>query len=133
MTVTVIACGALASELRMVLADAGAGGQRLPAVDVRFLPANLHNRPDGIVPAIEAIVDGLPADRRPPDGRVFLAYADCGTGGLLDAYLADHPGIARLPGAHCYDFFAGSDRFARLHDRQPGPLYPTDFLAETVP
>jgi hypothetical protein len=118
--VTVISCGALASELRAVL----------PGVEVRFLPANLHNRPDGIVPAIAAVIDGLPADRRPPAGRVFLAYADCGTGGTLDAYLASHPGITRLPGAHCYEFFAGAGRFAELHEAEPGTFYLTDFLAK---
>jgi len=123
MTVTVIACGALASELRAVLS--GVGG-----VEIRFLPANLHNRPDGIVPAIDAIVAGLSPDRVPPNGKVFLAYADCGTGGSLDAYLANHPGIGRLPGAHCYEFFAGSDRFAELHDAEPGTFYLTDFLAK---
>ena len=103
---------------------------RIDGVDIRFLPANLHNRPDGIVPAIDAIVGGLPPDRLPPDGTVFLAYADCGTGGALDAYLADHPGIRRLPGAHCYEFFAGSARFAELHDAEPGTFYLTDFLAK---
>ena len=43
----VIACGALA--------DRAAGGARragLDAVDVRYLPANLHNRPERIVPAL---------------------------------------------------------------------------------
>ena len=119
-SVTVISCGALASELRAVL----------PGIEVRFLPANLHNRPDGIVPAIASVVEGLPAHRRPPQGRVFLAYADCGTGGALDAYLAAHPGITRLPGAHCYEFFAGSERFAELHDAEPGTFYLTDFLAK---
>ena len=123
--VTVIACGALASELRTVLAGPGLAG-----VEVRFLPANLHNRPDGIVPAIAAIVDGLPADRRPPAGKVFVVYADCGTGGALDSYLVRHPGIGRLPGAHCYEFFAGSARFGDLHDAEPGTFYLTDFLAK---
>jgi hypothetical protein len=122
-SVTVIACGALASELRSVLAG-------IDGVDIRFLPANLHNRPDGIVPAVDAIVSGLSPDRVPPDGKVFLAYADCGTGGALDAYLAEHPGIGRLPGAHCYEFFAGSVRFAGLHDAEPGTFYLTDFLAK---
>jgi hypothetical protein len=122
-SVTVIACGALASELRAVLAG-------IDGVDIRFLPANLHNRPDGIVPAVDAIVSGLSPDRVPPGGKVFLAYADCGTGGALDAYLAEHPGIGRLPGAHCYEFFAGSVRFAGLHDAEPGTFYLTDFLAK---
>ena len=66
----------------------------------------------------------------PPDRDVFLAYADCGTGGALDTFLAEHPGIERLPGAHCYEFFAGTERFAALHDAEPGTFYLTDFLAK---
>jgi len=120
MTATVIACGALASELRAVLA-----GQGLDDVAVRYLPANLHNRPDQIVPAVSDVIAALDADQ-----HVFVAYADCGSGGALDAFLADHPRIGRLPGAHCYEFFAGSARFAALHDTEPGTFYLTDFLAK---
>ena len=118
----VLACGALVRELRAVL-DAD---QLHGAVDVDYLPAPLHNRPERIVPAID---DRL-ADIDP--GRpVFLAYADCGTGGMLDDYIArSHRDITRLPGAHCYEFFAGTDRFTDLHDREPGTLYLTDFLAK---
>ena len=118
MSATVIACGALATELRAVLA-----GQGLSDVEVRYLPANLHNRPEQIVPALADLVTSL-------DGHVFIAYADCGTGGALDAFLAEHPGIERLPGAHCYEFFAGAARFAALHDAEPGTFYLTDFLAK---
>jgi Protein of unknown function (DUF1638) len=110
----IIACGALATELRAVLPQ---------TVEVRYLPAHLHNRPDGIVPAVEAII--VESGDRP----VFVAYADCGTGGALDAMLARHPGVARLPGAHCYEVFAGAELFAELHDAEPGTFFLTDFLA----
>ena len=120
----VLACGALASELRAVLAGQGL----LDAADVRYLPANLHNRPEGIVPALQELLASIDRDR-----PVLIAYADCGTGGRLDAMLeratAEHPGITRLPGAHCYEVFAGADRFAALHDEEPGTFYLTDFLA----
>jgi hypothetical protein len=116
----VIACGALASELRAVLA-----GQGLDGVEVRYLPAHLHNRPERIVPALTDLVA-----REGRDRDVFVAYADCGTGGALDAFLSAHPGIARLPGAHCYEFFTGSERFSALHDAEPGTFYLTDFLAK---
>ncbi len=120
-TPLVLACGALVRELRSVL---GASGLT-DAVEVDYLPAPLHNRPEQIVPAIDdrlADVD--------PSRPVVLAYADCGTGGLLDAYLerSDRT-ITRLPGAHCYEFFAGADRFAALHDDEFGTFYLTDFLA----
>ena len=36
--------------------------------------------------------------------------------------------MERLPGLHCYEFFAGADRFERLADDEPGTFYLTDFL-----
>ncbi len=120
MGVLVIACGALAGELRAVLGRSDLGAQ----VEVVYLPANLHNRPERIVPAVESAISGA-------DGRaVFVAYADCGTGGALDRFIARNPGVRRLPGAHCYEFFAGAERFAALHDEEPGTFYLTDFLAK---
>jgi len=115
----VIACGALASELRAVLRHHRLDG----AVDVRYLPAHLHNRPEGITPAVEELLvehAGRPA---------FVAYADCGTGGHLDAMLVRHPGVDRLLGAHCYEVFAGPQLFAALHEEEPGTFFLTDFLA----
>jgi Protein of unknown function (DUF1638) len=58
-----------------------------------------------------------------------VAYGDCGTGGLLDALLEPR-GIARLPGSHCYDFFAGASAFAALHEEEFGTFYLTDYLAK---
>jgi hypothetical protein len=46
---------------------------------------------------------------------------------MLDRVLEER-GIERLPGAHCYEFYATSPRFAALHDREPGTFYLTDFL-----
>jgi Protein of unknown function (DUF1638) len=59
---------------------------------------------------------------------VSIAYADCGTGGHLDAVIERH-GVKRLPGAHCYEFFAGSALFASLQEAEPGTFYLTDYLA----
>jgi hypothetical protein len=120
----VIACGALVSELRAVLAANG----MIDAVDVTYLPANLHNRPERIVPAMREAVAQHTADD--PDRPILFGYADCGTGGLLDAYMAELPDVHRLPGSHCYEFFAGTELFARLHDEDPGTFYLTDFLAK---
>jgi Protein of unknown function (DUF1638) len=117
----VLACGALVRELRAVFDQEGLSG----SVDVEYLPAPLHNRPERIVPAIESkLADVDPA--RP----VFLGYADCGTGGLLDQWIErSDRRVTRLPGAHCYEFFAGAQRFAELHDEEFGTFYLTDFLA----
>src|SRR5262249_18709221 len=116
----VLACGALASDLRAVLRADGLDTH----VEVEYLPANLHNRPALIVPALRArLVAATDAGR-----IVFVAYADCGTGGALDALLREYPGVERLPGAHCYELFAGTAAFAALQDAELGTFYLTDFL-----
>ena len=117
----VLACAALARDLRAALAAAHADH----LLDVEYLPAALHNAPSRIVPALAPRVDGALACGR----RVFVAYADCGTGGGLDAFLAARPDVARLPGAHCYEMLAGSELFAELDGQEPGTFYLTDFLA----
>ena len=117
----VLACGALVRELRAVLDQDGIAD----TVDVEFLPAPLHNRPERIVPTIEERLAAEPEDR-----PVVLGYADCGTGGRLDAYIAasERP-ISRIAGDHCYGFFAG-DRFAAIHGEEIGTFFLTDFLAK---
>jgi len=119
----VLACGALVAELRAVLKANGLTDQ----VDVRYLPANLHNRPDHIVPALRVLLDEIdPLAQRP----VLIGYADCGTGGGLDTLLAEMPRLQRLPGSHCYEFFAGTAVFEAMQDAELGTFYLTDFLAK---
>ena len=115
--VLVVGCGALARELVDLT-------RNLPNVDVSCLPATLHNRPGGIPAAVRERVHRRRADY----DRVFVAYADCGTGGLLDRMLEEE-GIDRLPGAHCYEFYAGRPDFARLTEQEPATFFLTDFLA----
>ena len=115
----VIGCGALAVELVDLTRRAG-----LPVMDLTCLPASLHNRPERIPGAVAARI------RRARDegyDRIFVAYADCGTGGLLDRVL-EAEGVARLEGAHCYEVYAGRAAFAALADAEPGTFYLTDFL-----
>jgi hypothetical protein len=114
--VLIVGCGALANER-------GALTRALPNVDVTCLPATLHNRPGGIP---EAVRDRI-RRRRAGYDIVFVAYADCGTGGLLDRVLEDE-GVERLPGAHCYEVFAGRAAFERLTDDDPATFFLTDFL-----
>ena len=61
---------------------------------------------------------------------IFVGYADCGTGRLRDSMLEKH-GIERIPGAHCYEFYAGSEAFADLSEAEPGTFYLTDFLVRS--
>jgi hypothetical protein len=117
-TVLVIACGALARELVVVTRQRG-----WRHVRICCLPAALHNTPQKIPAAVTALIE---ASR---DGyeHIFVAYADCGTAGALDRALAAYQ-VERLPGAHCYEVFAGSAGFAGLGDAEPGTFYLTDFL-----
>ena len=116
----VIGCGALARELVELTRRAG-----LPAMDLTCLPASLHNRPERIPGAVARKIRRARADGY---DRIFVAYADCGTGGMLDRVL-EAEGVARLEGAHCYEVYAGRAAFAALADAEPGTFYLTDFLA----
>jgi uncharacterized protein DUF1638 len=115
----VIGCGALARELVELTRRAG-----LPPVDLTCLPASLHNRPERIPAAVAARIRRARAEGY---DRIFVAYADCGTGGLLDRVL-EAEGVPRLEGAHCYEVYAGRAAFAALSDDEPGTFYLTDFL-----
>jgi hypothetical protein len=116
--VLVIACGALAREITALKRASG-----WSALDVTCLPPELHNRPERIPAAVRSAICAARARYE----RIFVAYADCGTGGALDRMLAEE-GVERLPGAHCYEFFATSAVFAALADAEPGTFYLTDFL-----
>ncbi|WP_298918717.1 DUF1638 domain-containing protein [uncultured Algimonas sp.] len=113
----IIACGALAREVR-ALSD------QLPAFDLRCVPATLHNRPQRIVPALERILDETGSAYE----RTVIAFGDCGTGGALDRLCAAR-GLERLPGAHCYAFFAGLSEFDAMMEEELGTFFLTDFLA----
>lgn len=115
----ILACGAIAREVLAVVSLNG-----WEHVTVRCLPGKLHQTPQLIAAAVDAKLHELKGRYE----RVFVAYADCGTGGALDRVLEAH-GIERLAGAHCYGFFAGNDAFEEMHEEEPGTYYLTDFLA----
>ena len=118
--VLVIGCGALVRELRA--AAALNDGLRL---EVECLPAILHNRPERIPGAVRRRVRAAKA--RGAYSTIIVGYMDCGTGGLLDRVCAEE-GVERLPGAHCYELYAGAEAFAGLQDAEPGTFYLTDYL-----
>ena len=115
----VIACGALAREM-LALVELN----RWTHVTLTCLPAKLHNTPQLIPAAVERKIRAA----RGRYDRILCLYGDCGTGGLLDGVLA-REGVARIEGAHCYEFYAGGAAFAALHDAEPGTFYLTDYLA----
>ena len=123
-SVLILACGALARELVAVTRL-----NNLDNVTVECLPGEYHMRPEKIVPALEArLAAHLTGDAADRYDTILIGYGDCGTGGALDRFCAAH-GLERLPGDHCYQFFAGHDRFLELHDAEPGTFYLTDYLA----
>ncbi len=118
--VLVIGCGALVRELRAV-ADLN-GREHL---QVECLPAIMHNRPEQIPDAVRRRVRS--AKDRGTYSTILVGYMDCGTGGLLDRVCSEE-GVERLPGAHCYELYAGAKAFAGLQEAEPGTFYLTDYL-----
>ena len=116
----VIACGALAREIAALKR-----ANRWDLIEVRCLPAELHNRPERIAPAV---ADKL-AELRGRHDRIAVAYADCGSYGAVDSLL-DGTGIERLAGDTCYDLF-GLDEVREALTEEPGTYFLTDFLART--
>ncbi len=117
--VLVIACGALAHELVRVRELNG-----WHQLEFQCLPAELHNYPEKIPEAVRSKIH----ENRGAYSEIFVAYSDCGTGGMLDRVLEQEK-IERLPGAHCYDMFASEAVFRELHETELGTFYLTDFLA----
>ena len=94
-------------------------------MDLQAITADLHARPEKIPAAVAEKIDAA----REQYQHIFVAYGDCGTSGELDRVLEER-GVKRLPGAHCYDFLAGGDRYQQLQEQEPGTFYLTDFLAQ---
>jgi len=117
-SILILGCGALARELLDITRR-----NNMEHMTVECLPAILHNTPDDITPAVRSRLDRAQGKY----DQIFVAYADCGTGGHLDALL-DEYGVERIPGAHCYEFFTGRDLFAELADAEIGTLWLTDYL-----
>lgn len=117
----ILACGALAKEvvfLQRALPDMAG------VVDVQCLPADYHNTPEKIVPGLEKVLDERGADY----DHILIGYGDCGTGGGLDRLLEKYTHVERMPGAHCYEFFAGHAVFADLMEEELGSFFLTDYL-----
>ncbi len=118
--VLVITCAAIAREVNEIKKQ-GQWSQ----MDLQAITADLHSRPEKIPAAVAAKIDAA----RDRYAHIFVAYGDCGTSGELDRVL-EEKGVQRLPGAHCYDFLAGRETYARMEEDEPGTFYLTDFLAQ---
>ena len=117
--VLLIACGALAREIVDLIER-----NRWTAFDVACLPAKWHNTPQLITPAVRDRIREAKDRYR----KIFVAYGDCGSGGLLDRMLAEE-GVERIDGPHCYAFYSGNDNFRRTAEDDVTSFYLTDYLA----
>lgn len=116
--ILLIACGALARE---ILALKRANGW--DHMVLQCLPAKYHLYPEKIVTAVEETV----FRNRGAYDRIFVVYADCGTGGLLEAKCREL-GVEMVEGPHCYSFFEGNATFAARDEISA--FYLTDFLVK---
>jgi hypothetical protein len=119
MSTAVIACGALAADVRTIAKRRGW------VIDVHPIDALLHNHPGRIAPSLDRSIQRLAGLY----DSIAVAYGDCGSYGAIDVVL-DPAGIRRLEGDHCYDVFARDEVRAALED-EPGTYLLTDFLART--
>jgi hypothetical protein len=115
----VIACGALAADVRRI------ANQRGWDVEVHPIAALLHNRPQRISPALASEIERL----RGRHEVVAVSYGDCGSRGAIDRVLA-RAGIERLAAEDCYDVFA-REQVQEALEEEPGTYFLTDFLART--
>ncbi len=116
--VLILACGALAKEI-LELNEAN----QWDVFDLHCIPAKYHNYPE----KIPGLVRKELARYKPKYEQIFVAFGDCGTGGLLDRVLEEED-VERLPGAHCYAFFAGLKQFDAIQEEELGSFYFTDFF-----
>ena len=112
-----VICGALGREVKEIVR------KREWDVDIYGLSAYLHLYPSRIVDELRAKLGEL----RPRYENLVVVYGDCGMTGRLEPVL-DEFGAARLRGPHCYEMFAGEDRFAKIAEEKPATFFLTDWL-----
>ncbi len=116
----VLGCGALVHELVALTRQTP---ELKEAITLQCLPAKLHNTPQLIAGEVEK---HLSKNAHKYDD-IFVAYGDCGTAGALDAVLEKY-NAQRVTGAHCYEFFAGSQAYEDIVEDQLGSFFLTDYL-----
>jgi len=116
--VLLLACGALAREILDLIKL-----NNWSHMDLTCLPAIFHIHPEKIAPAVQEAVK----KHRENYEQILVAYADCGTGGILEQ-TCNELGVEMIAGPHCYSFFEGNDRFAEISEDEFTAFYLTDFL-----
>ena len=118
--ILILACGALSKEISALIRLNG-----WSHLKTRYLPAIFHNTPEKITEQLRMNLQIA----QTKFSKIFIGYADCGTGGEIDSML-DEFRVQRLPGVHCYEFYSGKQTFAEIMDEEPGSFFLTDFLVE---
>lgn len=96
----------------------------LDHLELTCLPADFHFHPDRIAPAMDKAI----AEARQEGYRnIYVGYADCGTGGLLDRVCEKHD-VERIEGPHCFAFYQGAEAYAKVAEDDMMSFYMTDFL-----
>jgi hypothetical protein len=90
-------------------------------MDLKCLPAILHNSPADIPDAVQKAVE----QHQNAYEKIYVVYADCGTGGLLQQ-TCDTLGVEMITGPHCYSFLEGNAMFEARGEMTC--FYLTDFL-----
>lgn len=116
-TTALIICGALGREVKDIVR------RHEWDVDIYGLSAYLHLYPGRIVEELRMRL----AELRPRYTKLVVVYGECGTTGNLEPVLEEF-GAARLRGPHCYEMFAGEERFRKIADERPGTFFLTDWL-----
>ncbi|TMB78971.1 MAG: DUF1638 domain-containing protein [Chloroflexi bacterium] len=112
-----VICGALGREVKEIV------DRRRWDVDIYGVSALLHLYPSRIVDELREKLHRL----RPQYEKLVVVYGDCGTTGRLEPLL-EEVGAVRLRGPHCYEMFAGEERFAAIAEQRPGTFFLTDWL-----
>jgi len=115
----VIGCGMLAREILAVKEQFS-----LDHLDLTCLPAEFHFYPDRIAPALDKAIEKAKTEGY---GRIFVGYADCGSGGMVDRICEKH-GVERMDGPHCFAFYQSMEAFRAVEDGDMMSFYMTDFL-----
>ena len=96
----------------------------LDHLELTCLPAEFHFYPDRIAPAMDKAIAEAKAQGYK---NIFVGYADCGTGGMLDRICEKHE-VERMAGPHCFAFYQGREAYAKVADGDMMSFYMTDFL-----
>ena len=112
-----VICGALGREVKDIVDRRGWD------VDIYGVSALLHLYPSRIVDELRDKLHRL----RPDYAKLVVVYGECGMTGKLDSLL-EEVSASRLRGPHCYEMYAGAERFEEIAEARPGTFFLTDWL-----